>query len=94
MGYSRSYRDDGETDDDDGQDEDVITLGAEFDETPEWARQPDLGPDERDADLMDGSWEQRYYAGQQNKRDWSTVYTAVAILVLLAILVPTLLVFR
>ena len=80
MGYSRSYRDDDELDDEDGQEvpEDVISLGPEFDEQPAWAQQPDLGPDERDAVLMDGSWEQRYYAGQERQRDWTTVYAALA----------------
>ncbi|MGK2964431.1 MAG: hypothetical protein ACSLFM_02365, partial [Tepidiformaceae bacterium] len=47
---------------------------------------PDLGPDERDRDLLDGSWEMKYYSGQVNRRDWSNVYLGIGILVVLSIL--------
>lgn len=53
---------------------------------------PDLGPDERDLDLMDGTWEQRYYAGRARTRDWNAVIVGVSILVLAAFLVPLVLV--
>lgn len=49
---------------------------------------PDLGPDERDLDLMDGSWEQEYYAGRLKTRNWNAIGAGVAIVVLGAILVP------
>lgn len=52
----------------------------------------DLGPDERDRDLMDGSWEQEYYAGRMKTRDWNAITAGVAVLVLAAILVPMVLV--
>lgn len=72
-------------------DEDVIALGDD-----EWEDDPgdeeiDLGPDERDRDLMDGSWEQNYYAGRARQRDWTTIYTALALLIVLAMVVPVLL---
>ncbi len=50
------------------------------------------GPDERDRDLLDGSWEQRYYAGRARRRDWSAVGVGVTLLVLLALVLPILLV--
>ncbi|HEX6031100.1 MAG TPA: hypothetical protein VFY90_06695 [Tepidiformaceae bacterium] len=46
--------------------------------------EPDLGPDERDADLLDGSWEHRYYAGRIQTRDWRSISVAISILILLA----------
>ncbi len=49
---------------------------------------PDLGPDERDLDLMDGSWEQEYYSGRLKTRNWNAIGAGVAIVVLAAILVP------
>ncbi len=52
----------------------------------------DLGPDERDADLLDGSWEEAYYAGRVRRRDWSSIGVAVALLFLLGLLLPTFLV--
>lgn len=73
----------------DYDDEDVIPLGDDEDEEDYG---PDLGPDERDLDLMDGTWEQRYYAGQQKTRDWGSVLAGVALLALLAMVLPMLLV--
>jgi hypothetical protein len=56
---------------------------------------PDLGPDERDADLLDGTWELRYYTQQERPRDWRSIYVGIAILVSVALLLPALLaVFR
>jgi hypothetical protein len=52
---------------------------------------PDLGPDERDRDLLDGSWEQEYYSGQQKVRDWNAAMVGVALLVVAAIVIPMLL---
>lgn len=55
--------------------------------------EPDLGPDERDRDLMDGSWEERYYAGRIRRRDWSSVLLALALLALIGMIIPAILVF-
>lgn len=54
---------------------------------------PDLGPDERDLDLLDGSWEHDYYSGRMKTRDWNAVLIGCAILVVAAMVVPMLLVF-
>jgi hypothetical protein len=54
---------------------------------------PDLGPDERDMDLLDGSWEREYYAGRRRGRDWQTIGIGVGLLVLLAMILPAVLVF-
>ena len=51
-----------------------------------------LGPDERDRDLMDGSWEDSYYAGDVKTRDWNTIIAGVSLIVLIAITIPMLLV--
>jgi len=53
---------------------------------------PDLGPDERDRDLMDGTWEERHYAGQHRQRDWHAIYLGVSLLVLLGLIIPSLMV--
>ncbi len=68
-------------------DEYEISDDDEFDED-----EVDLGPDERDADLLDGSWEEDYYAGRLRRRDWSSIGVAVALLFLLGLLLPSLLV--
>ena len=54
---------------------------------------PDLGPDERDLDLMDGSWEDRYYGGRIRHRDWNSIGIALGLLVLLGLILPAILVF-
>jgi hypothetical protein len=79
-------------------DEDRIALGLEDDEEdPEDFVDDDgfhaPGPDERDRDLMDGSWEQRYYSGREGTRDWSNIGLAIAIVVILAMVLPGILVF-
>ncbi len=52
-----------------------------------------LGPDERDRDLLDGSWEREYYAGQRRpSRDWSSIGIGIALLLLMGMLLPTLLI--
>jgi len=66
-------------------DDDRIPLGPPGDDR-------DLGPDERDRDLMDGTWEQQYYSGQLRTRDWNTIALGVAILVVLALVLPMVLV--
>ena len=48
----------------------------------------DLGPDERDRDLLDGSWEQENYAGRMRKRDWRSLGVGLALLALLGMTVP------
>lgn len=67
-------------------DDDRIPLGRDSDDGR------DLGPDERDRDLMDGSWEQQYYSGQLRTRDWNTVALGIAIIVVIALVLPMLLV--
>ncbi len=52
----------------------------------------DLGPDERDRDLMDGTWEERYYSGRMRQRDWQGVYVGLALLALLGLVIPALVV--
>ena len=50
-----------------------------------------LGPDERDRDLLDGSWEQKYYASERRSRDWSTIGIGISLLFLIGMIVPTIL---
>lgn len=52
----------------------------------------DLGPDERDRDLMDGTWEREYYAGRVKTRDWNAIAVGVALIVVVAMVLPMLLV--
>ncbi len=52
----------------------------------------DLGPDERDMDLIDGRWEQEYYAGRVQSRDWRSIGVGIALLLLIAITLPAFLV--
>ncbi len=54
---------------------------------------PDLGPDERDLDLLDGTWEQRYYRGQTRQRDWTSINIGLSLVILMAIIIPAILVF-
>lgn len=81
---SRPYYDD-EPGEEFEDDPDTISLAIEDDE-------PDLGPDERDADLMDGRWEAEYYAPNRRTRDWNAIVAGVALLVVIAMLLPMLLV--
>jgi hypothetical protein len=70
----------------DAEDDDRISLGLEDHEllAP--------GPDERDMDLMDGSWEQRYYSGQHRGRDWNSIGIGVALLLIIGMVLPGILV--
>ena len=70
----------------DDEDDGPITLGAAG--GPEEA---DLGPDEHDMDLMDGSWEEKYYSGRVRSFNWRAITAALGVLVLIALLVPALL---
>lgn len=72
--------------DEDELEEDSGEFAADSDEL-------DLGPDERDLDLMDGSWEQAYYSGRMKSRNWNAIVAGVAILVVASLVVPMLLVF-
>jgi hypothetical protein len=72
---------------DEAEDEDRISLGRET------ASSVDLGPDERDRDLIDGSWEADYYAGRTRSIDWQTVGIGVGLLLLIALILPAVLVF-
>lgn len=68
-------------------------MGATPEDDSEGGLGPDLGPDERDLDLLDGRWEQEYYSGRMKTRDWNAVLIGVAILVVAAMVLPMLLVF-
>ena len=46
----------------------------------------DLGPDERDMDLLDGGWEERYYSGQLRQRDWRSIRIGISLVLLIALL--------
>ncbi len=50
------------------------------------------GPDTRDLDLLDGSWEQRYYAGRVRSFDWSSAIVALGLLALAGLIIPLILV--
>ena len=69
-----------------------MSTGIE-DSEPFDAEERNLGPDERDRDLMDGTWEQEHYSGRMKTRDWNAITAGVALLVLLAFLIPMVLVF-
>ena len=71
----------------DDEDDEPISLGG----GGAWGG-PNPGPDERDRDLMDGSWERRYYQGRTRKRDWTAIMTGLGLLVLLGMLLPAILV--
>ncbi len=55
---------------------------------------PILGPDERDRDLLDGTWEEDYYAGRVRTRDWRAITVGISLLVLVAMLASMFAVFR
>ncbi|MCY3882016.1 MAG: hypothetical protein F4X89_12180 [Dehalococcoidia bacterium] len=51
-----------------------------------------LGPDERDRDLLDGTWEQEYYSTERRpSRDWNAIGVGIALLLLMGMILPTLL---
>ena len=50
-----------------------------------------LGPDERDRDLLDGTWEQKYYSSDRRSRDWNTIGIGIALLFLIGMILPTIL---
>jgi hypothetical protein len=59
------------------------------------AEEPNLGPDERDLDLLDGSWEKKYYGGRLRTRDWRSIGIGLSLLALLGLTIPIVLtVFR
>lgn len=51
-----------------------------------------LGPDERDMDLIDGSWEGDHYAGRHKRRDWQNIGLAFGLLIVVAMILPGILV--
>lgn len=53
-----------------------------------------LGPDERDRDLMDGTWEAEHYGGRRKTRDWNAITVGVGLIVLIALVLPMFLVLR
>lgn len=51
-----------------------------------------LGPDERDRDLLDGTWEQEYYSTERRpSRDWNAIGVGIALLLLMGLILPTVL---
>lgn len=46
------------------------------------------GPDERDRDLMDGTWEQENPGGVKPPRDWRSIQIGVLILLILSAILP------
>lgn len=71
------------------EDEDRIALGLDDDDDDGyWDDNDAPGPDERDRDLMDGSWEQRYYSGRIRHFDWNNLLIALALLAVLGMLLP------
>ncbi len=82
----RPYEDDTDPEDEFDEDEDVISLDLADDD------EPDLGPDERDRDLMDGTWEAERYSGRRKSRDWNAIVAGVALIVIIAMLLPMFLV--
>lgn len=73
---------DEEFEDDEYDDEDLVEYEV-----------PDLGPDERDMDLIDGTWEEKYYSRQLRTRNWQAVQVGVALLIVAGLVLPALLVF-
>ncbi len=56
--------------------------------------EPDLGPDERDLDLLDGTWEEDYYAGRVRSRDWRSITIAISLLVVVAMVLSVVALWR
>ena len=83
-GYDRVMRI-RDADDEEWQDDD-----EPLDEPPPF--DPVLGPDDRDQDLIDGTWEERYYSGRAHQRDWTNVFVGVGIIVVVSMLLPMILV--
>ena len=52
------------------------------------------GPDERDRDLIDGTWERRYYSGKARQFNWEALYPWFGLLVILSLVIPLILVAR
>ncbi len=55
-------------------------------------REVDLGPDERDLDLLDGTWEEQYYSGRLPRRDWTSIWVGLGLLALVSLILPLVLV--
>jgi hypothetical protein len=56
--------------------------------------EPDLGPDERDMDLLDGTWEEDFYAGRVRTRDWRGITIGISLLVIAAMVLSVFAVLR
>lgn len=63
----------------------------EYDDFDDEADEVVFGPDERDRDLLDGSWERQYHAGSNRRRDWNSIGIGIALLLLMGMILPTLL---
>ena len=67
-----------------------ITVAGDPEEQDDY-RNDAPGPDERDLDLMNGSWEQEYYSGRMKTRNWNAIGVGIAILVIAGLVVPMIL---
>lgn len=75
------------------EEEDTFALGLDDEDDEDWDDEDDApGPDERDLDLLDGSWEEKYYTGQQRSRDWNSILLAMGLIALIGLILPALLV--
>ena len=68
----------------------LITVAGDTEEQDDY-RNDAPGQDERDLDLMDGSWEQEYYSGRRRTRNWNAIGVGIAILVIAGLVVPMIL---
>ena len=75
------------------EEEDTFALGLDDEAEDDWDDEESApGPDERDMDLMDGSWEQDYYSGRQRSVDWNAILVGMGLLALAGMLIPVMLV--
>ena len=50
------------------------------------------GPDERDRDLIDGTWERKYYSGKLRQFNWAALYPWLAFILILSMVIPVVLI--
>lgn len=50
------------------------------------------GPDERDRDLLDGTWERKHYGGKARSFNWEAIYPWLAAILILSMVIPVVLV--
>jgi hypothetical protein len=81
--WDQILEDEYDADDEDNDDGPILLGRKPRDESQ------DLGPDERDMDLLDGSWEAEYYSGRHRSRNWNAIMLGLALLVVLGLLIST-----